>query len=153
VLVILLMAVAGGLIDALHIAAVRHRAYRVAADAALQGVREGADYSAYISGGAICLDQGAARSKAEAVVTQGATVWGLEDYAVQVEVLPDAGGGIVRGFPPHPNARQRGGTTWQEDSPAIGVYLEATIATFFLGWFNGNEPVSVHAFAAAEMEP
>ncbi len=152
VVVMLLMALAGALIDGLHILAVRHRAYRVAADAALQGVREGADYNAYVSTGTLCLDPDAARSKAEDAVAKAAAAWGLDDYVLQVEVLPHAGGGAVPGFPPHPNARQGDGSSWQTEGPAVGVYIEADVGAFFLGWFNDNTPITIHAFAAAAIE-
>jgi hypothetical protein len=152
VLVMLLLVLAGVLVDALHLAAVRHRAYQVAADAALQGTRAGVDYGAYVAGGAVRLDETTARDRALSVVAQEAPMWGMDDYTVQVAVLPGPGEGAIAGFPSHPNAQQVGGTTWTADSPAVGVYLEAAVRTFFLGWFNGNAPIPVHAFAAAQVE-
>ncbi len=149
-LVMLVIAVAGVLVDALHLVAVRHRAYRVAADAALQGARAGADYGAYLTGGAIRLNPTTARDRALDVVAREAPLWGLDDYTVDVVVLPD--GGTVVGFPPHPNAQQVGGTTWTADAPAVGVYLEVRVTPLLLGWFNGNAPITVHAFAGAQLE-
>ena len=152
VLVMLLMVTAGVLVDGLHILTVRHRAYRVAADAALQGVREGTDYWHYVRHGVIRLKQGEAYNRAAAVVCNECPFWGLEDFAVQIEVLPDPAGGAIPDFPPYPNAKQAGNAVWQADRPGVGVYLQADVPTFFLGWFNGNSPITVRAFSASLVE-
>lgn len=152
VLVMVLMVTAGVLVDGLHILAVRHRAYRVAADAALQGVREGTDYWHYVRHGVVRLKPAEAYNRAASVVSQECPFWGLEHYAVQIEVLPDPAGGAISNFPPHPNAKQSGSGTWQASRPGVGVYLQADVPTFFLGWFNGNTPITVHAFSASLVE-
>lgn len=152
VIVMLLMVLAGVLVDGLHILTVRHRAYRIAADAALQGVREGTDYWHFIHHGVIRLKGPEAHNRAASVVSEEGAFWGLDDYDVDIRVIPDAGGGSISGFPPHPNAQQQGGTTWQADRPGVGVYIAAHVPTWFLGWFNGNTPITVHAFSASLVE-
>ena len=141
--VLLLMLVAGALADGLAWMTVRHEALRIAQDAALQAVRAGMDYDAYISGGAVRLDEAAARDRALAVVAQEAR-WAV--YDVRVVVLPEPDGGTVAGFPPHPNAGQ---APWTSDGPAVGVYLAVPVDSVLLGFLGGAE---VHVFAAAEAE-
>jgi hypothetical protein len=145
VAVLLLMLVAGVLVDGLSWTVVRHEALQIAQDAALQAVRAGMDYDAYISGGAVRLDEAAARDRALAVVAQEAGArWAV--YDVRVAVLPGPGGGTAPGFPPHPNA---GPAPWTSDGPAVGVYLAVPVDSFLLGFLGG---VEVHVFAAAEAE-
>lgn len=152
VVVLLLIVVAGVLVDGLYLLTVRHGAYRVAADAALQGVRAGTDYWHYITQGEMRLNPAVAVNQAMDVVDAGVAPWGLEGHTVQVEVLADPDGGTIANFPPYPSAQQQGGTTWQEDRPAVGVYVQADVPAFFLGWFNGNMPITVHAFGASLVE-
>lgn len=142
VAVLLLMLVAGALVDGLNWIAVRHQALQIAQDAALQGCRAGMDYEAYLYSGEIRLNEAAARERALAVVAQEAP-W--EQYTVLVVVLPEPHGGAAAGFPPHPNA----GPGWTADSPAVGVYLAVPVEPFFAGFLGGSE---IHVFAAAEAE-
>lgn len=141
--ILLLMLVAGTLVDGLSWVVVRHQAMRIAQDAALQGVRAGLDYEAYIQTGEIRLDEVAARDRALTVVAQEAP-WGV--YSVQVAVLPDPQGGTVADFPPHPNA---GPSPWTADRPAVGVYLAVPVETFFARFLGGAE---IHVFSAASTE-
>lgn len=143
VAVLLLMLAAGALVDGLNWVVVRHQALRIAQDAALQGVRAGLDYEAFVYGGEIRLDEAAARERALAVVAEEAP-WA--DYQVRVAVLPGPQGGTATGFPPHPNA---GPSPWTADRPAVGVYLSVPVETFLLGFLGGAE---VHVFAAAQAE-
>jgi hypothetical protein len=58
----------------------------------------------------------------------------------------------IPNFPPCPNAKQAGSAVWEADRPGVGVYLQADVPTFFLGWFNGNSPITVRAFSASLVE-
>lgn len=142
VAVLLLMLVAGALVDGLNWVVVRHQALQIAQDAALQGARAGVDYEAFVREGEGRLDVAAARGRALAVVQEEAP-WG--SYEVQVAVLPEPQGGTATGFPPHPNA----GPEWTADSPAVGVYLAVPVDFFFLKFLGVTE---IHVFAAAEVE-
>jgi hypothetical protein len=147
VLILTLLAVGAVLTDGLHLLDARHRAYRVASDAALQGTRAGADYASYVTAGAVRLDAVAAGDAARDVVAGEMAEWGQDAYTVTVEVLE--GGGTVLDFPSHPNASQVGRTEWQSSEPAVGVYLEVPIDTLLMGALGLDAVTEVHAFAAA----
>ena len=149
VLIAVLFAVAAVTVDALHLAEVRRRTYQVAADAALQGARAGAEYDNYVAEGAVTLDELTARAQALSVVNAELAASGIVTYTAQVEVLPNATGGTINNFPPVGHAQQVGGSTWTETEPSVGVYVEVPIETMFCGWLMNANTIPVHVFVAA----
>ncbi len=151
VLILLLVTVAAAAIDGVQLLQVRQRVYQITADAALQGTRAGAQYEAYVLGGAVTLDPVSATAQAQAVATAGLHAAGLMTYTVRIEVLPAATGGVVPGFPPVARAAATGAADWSSPEPAVGVYVQAAVPTLWLHWILGTTAVPVHAFSAAGM--
>lgn len=144
-LVMLLAIVAGGVVDLYRLQETKNWAYRAAEAAALAGVAEGRDYSAWMTGGQMRLDPALALAAAEHTL-QATLAWrGETDAIYEIRVLEF--GGVEPGFPPS-RANLWGSGDWVSDEPAVGVYLEIPVSTMLLGLVTGNEPI-VHAFAAA----
>ena len=138
---LLLIVVAAALVDGLNLLSTKQRCLEVASAASLRGASRGRDYATYLSTGLIALDTAAAQAEAIDAVDAGLTAMGLSGYTVRVEVLDTPGGGAIANYPP--------GQTWSDTEPAVGVYLEVPVETFFMQAVNGSNPVVVHVFAAA----
>ncbi len=146
---LLLAALAAAVLDVGQLLHVRQRVYQITADAALQGARAGAQYEAYVLGGAVTLDPVSATAQAQTVVIAGLHAAHITTYTVQIAVLADAGGGVVPGFPPVAQADATGAADWSSAEPAVGVYVAADVPTLWLHWILGTATVPVHAFSAA----
>ena len=140
VAVLLLIAVAAGAVDGLHLLTLRQRCLEIASAAALRGASAGRDYAGYLATGQIGLDVVAAGDEAAMAADAALTALGLSGYTIKVEVLDAPGGGSVADFPP--------GQTWTETQPAVGVYLEVPGDTALMQAVIGS-PATLHVFAAA----
>jgi hypothetical protein len=77
-------------------------------------------------------------------------VRGLNRYQYQVGIMPNPGGGTATlPAPCLPRASLWNSTTWTEAQPAVGVCVAVQVPTILFGLVNGNQPVTVNAFAAA----
>lgn len=147
--IILFSLLAAGVLDVWRLQETRHFADRVALDAALRGASQGRDWNYYYATGQIALDPNTARTAALATVQAAMSRARIAVYTCDVRVLPNQGGGSIPNYPPVPGAGIREMGTWTSTEPAVGVYLEIPVQTFFFGWVNGASSISVHAFAAA----
>lgn len=146
-LVLLLAILAGGMVDLYRLQETRNWAYRAAEAAALAGASAGRDFGSVAGTGQIRVDPSLALAAAEQTL-QAALAWrGETDAVYEIRVLEY--GGVAPGFPPVASADLWGSGDWMSDEPAVGVYLEIPVETMLLGLVTGNEPLRVHAFAAA----
>lgn len=145
---LVLIAIASGLVDIYRLYAARNWAYSAAQEAALAGASRGRDWSALLSGDALRLDSTVARAEAESVLTAELAARGIHGYHLDVRVLPEAGGGSLAGFPPRPVRLGESLGAWSSPEPAVGVYLEVPVAWFMLDMFNIQEK-TVRVFACA----
>jgi hypothetical protein len=141
VAVLLLLVVASGLVDGLHLLSTRQRCLQVASAASLRGASLGRDYACFLSTGQLGLDVLTARAVALGAADDGMAGMGLAGYTLQVEVLDAPGGGSINNFPP--------GRIWAAREPSVGVYMIVPVDTLLMGLINGGGPVDVHVFAAA----
>jgi hypothetical protein len=141
VAVLLLLVVASGLVDGLHLLSTRQRCLQAASAAALRGASRGRDYAYFMSTGQPGLNALTAQAEAVRAADDGMARMGLAGYALQVEVLDVPGGGSMSNFPP--------GRTWTATEPSVGVYLIVPVDTLLMGPINGGGPVDVHVFAAS----
>lgn len=140
VAVLLLLVVASGLVDGLHLLSTRQRCLQVASAASLRGASRGRDYAYFLSTGQPGLNALTAQAEAVRAADDGMARMGLAGYALQVEVL-DVPGGSIDDFPP--------GRIWTAREPSVGVYLVVPVDTLLMGPINGGGPVDVHVFAAS----
>jgi hypothetical protein len=141
VAVLLLLVVASGLVDGLHLLSTRQCCLQVASAASLRGASRGRDYAYFLSTGQPGLNALTAQAEAVRAADDGMARMGLAGYVLQVEVLGAPGGGSMSSFPP--------GRTWTATEPSVGVYLVVPVDTLLVGPISGGGPVDVHVFAAA----
>jgi hypothetical protein len=138
---------AGGMVDVYRLQEARHWAYRAAEAAALDGAATGRDLSAVYVVGQPRVDPDIGYAAAEDALLDALARRGVGGAIYRIEVLE--WGGTAAGFPPVPRADMWGASDWTSSEPAVGVYLAVPVDTFLLGLVSGNQPVTVHAFAAA----
>ena len=152
---VILMLLAAALVDVYRIQDIRTFAYGAANDAALAGVSLGRDWNAYTATGELPLDSSAAQTTARDTLVAQMARRGLTAYTYQIEALPNAEGNAPRmNFPRVARATwfcSAEPCAWTEAHPAVGVYVEVTVPTILFNLVNGNQPIVVHAFAAAEV--
>jgi hypothetical protein len=146
-LVATVILVAGAIVDVYRLQETRSWAYRAAEAAALAGAASGRDLGAVYTTGQPRIDPAAGHDAAEQALQEALARRGVAGATYRVEVLE--WGGTVAGFPPVPRADMWGLPDWTSPEPAVGVYLTLPVETFLLGLVTGDEPVTVHAFAAA----
>src|SRR5512146_3587519 len=88
-LILVLVAVAAGLVDIYRLFAARNWAYQVAQEAALTGASRGRDWSAVAASGVIRLDPEIAQEEALALVAIEMANRGITGYTLDMRVLPD----------------------------------------------------------------
>ena len=145
---LLLVAIAGGLVDVYRLFAARNWAYTVAQEAALAGASQGRDWSAYAAGGEVRLVEATAQSAAEDLVQAEMGTRGVSGYSFDVRVLSEPDGGAVIGYPPRPVRLGQSLGSWSSDEPAVGVYIEMPVSWLLLDQI-GVAGKTVSAFAAA----
>ncbi len=156
-LIMIFIMLAAGLVDAYAILEARNWGYQAAQQAALAGVSGGRDWSRLTpppcTGGPppIRLASGAAQNAAINLLQQEMTLRGVPNYAYDVRVLPDYGGGSISGFPPVPARLGAGRGAWSSSEPAVGVYLSFPVSTLLLS-FVGRSYVTVNVFASAAVK-
>jgi hypothetical protein len=147
---LILMVVAAAIVDVYRLQDTRTFAYSAANDAALRGASFGRDWTEFGETGQMSLDSTAASSVAHSALADAMQRRGISQYASQVAVMANPGGGIAK-LPTECAARAslRNTNTWTETQPAVGVCVEIQVPTILFGLVNGNQPVTVNAFAAA----
>jgi len=146
-LLMIVMLVAGGLVDVYRLQEVRAWAYRAAEAAALAGAAQGRDFSTVYTIGQPRLDPGLGYAGAEKTLAAEVAQRGLAGVTYRIEVS-EWGGEEFAGFPPIARADLWNAGNWSVKEPAVGVYVEVAVPTFLLG-LTQQGVVSVHAFAAA----
>lgn len=145
---LVLVLLAGGLVDIYRLFAARNWAYSVAQEAALAGASRGRDWAAVASSGWMQLDAAVARSEAQALVASAMHLREIHGYSVDIQVLPDPSGGTISAFPPGEFRIGESLGDWSSAEPAVGVYLEVPVAWTLLDMF-GMLPQEVRVFASA----
>lgn len=145
--ILVLFAIASGLVDIYRLVAARNWAYSVAQEAALSGASRGRDWSS-LSAGSVGLVTDTAQSTAEGVVQNEMAARGIQGYSLDVRVLPNSTGGSISNYPPQPVRLREGRGNWQTDEPAVGVYLVVPVNWLLLDSL-GIAPKSVTVFASA----
>ncbi len=149
VLTMILVLIAGGLVDVYRLQEARNWGYRAAEAAALAGATLGRDlaplYDPAIEGPRV--DPVTGHIRAEEVLRESLDRRGVTDASYQIEVLE--WGGTMLGFPPVARADMWMASDWTSSEPAVGVYLEMPVETWLLGLVSGDKAVDVHVFAAA----
>jgi hypothetical protein len=154
---LILVVLAAAIVDVYRLEDLRTFAYGAANDAALVGVNLGRDWASFTDDGTLALDSTLAFDTARDSLVNRLAQRGLTNYIYQIEVLPAwSGNAPVFNFPPVARASlfcPAEPCTWTEKHPAVGVYVAVTAPTLLFGLINGNQPVVVHVFAAAEVIP
>ena len=146
--ILILVVIAGGLVDIYRLYAARNWAYSVAQEAALAGASRGRDWDTVLNSGFIQLDQAVANTEAQNLVNSSMQARGITGYTYSIRVLPDPFGGTVSGFPPRPVRLGEGLSDWSSNEPAVGVYLEVPVQWTILDIF-GIDLKTVRVFASA----
>jgi hypothetical protein len=146
--ILILVVMAGGLVDIYRLYAARNWAYTLAQESALAGASHGRDWDAVHTTGLIQLDTTVASSSAQAVITSAMQARGITGYTAVIRVLPDPSGGMVSGFPPRPVRLGESLGDWSSNEPAVGVYLEVPVQWTILDMF-GIDLKTVRVFASA----
>ena len=138
--------VVGALYDVAAAYHYRTWGYQAAGEAARMGTLQGTglDYAT----GTVSLDAGAAQGAAEQFLAQTLAAKGITAYGYDVRVITAPAGGTLPGFPPVPGANMDGGAM-RLIGPGVGVYLEFTFPTAWLGIIN-RHAYQVHVFSAAQ---
>jgi hypothetical protein len=144
------MVLAAAMVDVYRLEDMRTFAYSAPNDAALRGASLGRDWDAFTATGEMYLDPYVATSAAQNALEGVVSARGITNYQYQVGVIPTPGGGTAR-LPAPCVARSSlwNTTTWTETQPAVAVCIQIHVQTILLGLINGNQPVTVNAFAAA----
>jgi len=96
------------------------------------------------------LDPYVASDAAQNALEQVMLVRGITRFQYQIGVIPNPGGGTFNlPAPCAPRASLWNTTTWTETRPAVGVCVQVQVPTILFGLVNGNQSVTVNAFAAA----
>jgi hypothetical protein len=147
---LILLVLTAAIVDVYRLQDIRTFAYSAANDAALRGASFGRDWNAYMASGQMSLDPNAATSAAQEAVEKTMQIRAIHQYQYQIGVIPNPGGGTSHlPSPCIPRASLWNTTTWTESQPAVGVCVEIQMPTLLLGLVNGNQSVTVNAFAAA----
>jgi hypothetical protein len=146
--ILVLVIIAGGLVDIYRLYAARNWAYTVAQEAALAGASRGRDWAYVSATGNIRLNSGLAISQAQQVVTAEMNTRGVSGYIVDFRVLPDPAGGTIVGYPPRPVRLGNSRGDWSANEPAVGVYLTIPVDWLLLDSF-GIAGKSISVFASA----
>ena len=147
---LILMVLAAAIVDVYRIQDVRTFAYSAANDAALRGASFGRDWDQFTATGEMALDPYAATDAAQGALEQVMQTRSISSFRYQIGVIPNPGGGTFNlPAPCISRASLWNTTTWTETRPAVGVCVQVQVATILFGLVNGNQPVTVNAFAAA----
>lgn len=146
--ILILVIIAGGLVDIYRLFAARNWALSVAQEAAMIGASRGRDWNAVSNDGFIQLDSAVAASEAQNVITSAMQIRRISGYSVDTRVLPDPFGGMISGFPPRPVRLGETLGNWSSDELAVGVYLEVPMDWTLLDVF-GIVPKEIRVFASA----
>lgn len=146
----LLILLTGAVYDAYSAYHYRTWGYQVAGEAARRAAQASvlADPADFYASGQIGLDATAARDAAASFLSDALQRRGIAGYSYDVRVITTPGGGIIAGFPP---ARQASldGRDMHLAGPGLGVYLEFSIPTAWLGLASRHE-YRIHVFSSAE---
>ncbi len=147
---LILIVLAAAIVDVYRLEDTRTFAYSAANDAALRGSSLGRDWSQFMATGAMSLDPSTATNAAQGALVQAMQTRGITSYEYQIGVIPNPGGGTFNlPAPCIARASLWDTTTWSETQPAVGVCVEVQVPTILFGLVNGNQPITVNAFAAA----
>jgi hypothetical protein len=147
---LILMVIAAAIVDVYRIQDVRTFVYSAANDAALRGASFGRDWDQFTATGEMTLDPYTATDAAQGALEQVMQTRGLSMFQYQIGVIPNPGGGTFNlPAPCTSSASLWNTTTWTETRPAVGVCVQVQVPTILFGLVNGNQPVTVNAFAAA----
>jgi hypothetical protein len=147
---LILMVLAAAIVDVYRIQDVRTFAYSAANDAALRGASFGRDWDQFTATGEMTLDPYVATDAAQGALEQVMQTRRLSSFRYQIGVIPNAGGGTFNlPVPCTSRASLWNTTTWTETRPAVGVCVQVQVPTILFCLVNGNQPVTVNAFAAA----
>ncbi len=147
---LILMVLAAAIVDVYRLQDTRTFAYSAANDAALRGASFGRDWGQFMATGEMSLDPYAATDAAQSALEQLMQTRGLTSFRYQIGVIPNPGGGTFNlPAPCVARASLWNTTTWTERQPAVGVCVQVPVPTILFGLVNGNQPVTVNAFAAA----
>ncbi len=149
VFLLIVILIAGGLLDIYRLQEARDWAYRAAEAAALSGVARGRDFAPVYGGGSARIDPGLGRLAAEETLQVELTQRGLTGAGYQIEVS-EWGSDVFTNFPPVARADLWQARDWQPVAPSVGVYVEIPLQTFLLG-LTQQGVITVHAFAAASL--
>jgi|GEM_PF-2139741 len=147
---LILMVLAAVIVDAYRIQDTRTFAYSAANDAALRGASFGRDWNQFTATGEMYLDPLVASDAAQSALESVMQTRGITRFQYQIGVIPNPGGGTFNlPAPCASRASLWNTTTWTETRPAVGVCVQVQVPTILLGLVNGNQAVTVNAFAAA----
>jgi hypothetical protein len=147
---IILMVLAAAVVDVYRLQDTRTFAYSAANDAALRGASFGRDWDRFTATGEMYLDSYVATDAAQSALESVMQARGMTNFQYQIGVMPNPGGATVT--LPAPCAARASlwdTTTWTEPRPAVGVCVQIQVPTILFGLINGNQPITVNAFAAA----
>ena len=147
---LILMVLAAAIVDVYRLQDTRTFAYSAANDAALRGASFGRDWDQFVTTGEMYLDPYTATDAAQSALEQVMQTRGLTSFQYQIGVIPNPGGGTFNlPAPCVARASLWNTTTWTETQPAVGICVQVPVPTILFGLVNGNQPVTVNAFAAA----
>ncbi len=147
---LILMVLAAAIEDIYRIQDTRTFAYSAANDAALRGVSFGRDWNRYMNEGTMSLDPYVATDATQNALENVMAARGIVNFRYQIGVIPNPGGGTFNlPAPCVAHASQWDTTMWTETRPAVGVCVQIPVPTILFGLINGNQPITVNAFAAA----
>jgi len=138
--------VVGALYDVAAAYHYRTWGYQAAGEAARTGTLRGTGLD-YVTG-LVSLDAGTAQGAAEQFLVAALAQKGVAAYSYDVRVITAPAGGTIPGFPPIPGANLDGGAM-RLTGPGVGVYLEFTFPTAWLGLVD-RHAYQVHVFSAAQ---
>ena len=143
---VLLILVVGALYDVYAAYHYRTWGYQAAGEAARTGTLAGTglDYTA----GTVSFDAATAHQAAETFLVAALVRKGVTAYSYDIQAISDPAGGVIVGFPPVPGANLDGGDM-RLTGPGVGVYLEFTFPTAWLGLID-RHAYQLHAFSAAQ---
>jgi len=143
---VLLILVVGALYDVYAAYHYRTWGYQAAGEAARTGTLAGTglDYTA----GTVSFDAATAHQAAGTFLVAALAAKGVTAYSYDIQTISDPAGGIVPGFPPVSNANVDG-DDMRLTGPGVGVYLEFTFPTAWLGLID-RHAYQLHVFSAAQ---
>jgi hypothetical protein len=99
-IILVFIAISGGLVDIYRLYSARNWAYAVAQEAALAGASRGRDWEYLAATGKIRLISDITNTEAETLVKTEMETRGVISYSMDVQTLVDPSGGVIPGFPP-----------------------------------------------------